>query len=49
MSTRTKLTKAWTGKQNWSKVPTEEWSNENNRYVERKERKNGYAQLNRGR
>ena len=51
---RTKLTKAQTGKQNKSKVPIGEQSNENktNKYVERKgkkERKNRYARLNRGR
>ena len=51
MSTRTKLTKAQNGKQNESKVPTAEQSNENktNKYVERKRKKNRYAKLNRGR
>ena len=41
MSTRTKLTKAQTGKQNESKVPIGEQSNENetNNYVERKGKK----------
>ena len=38
---RTKLTKAQTGKQNESKVPSAEQTNENktNKYVERKEKK----------
>ena len=41
MSTRTKLTKAQTGKQNKSKMPSGEWSNENktNKYVETKGKK----------
>ena len=41
MSTRTKLTKIQTGKQNYSKVPVREQSNENktNKYVERKGQK----------
>ena len=51
---RTKLPKAQTGKQNYIKVPSGEQSNENktNKYVERKgkkETKNRYARLNRGR
>ena len=51
ISTQTKLTKAQTGKQNKSKVPIGEQSNENktNKYVERKGKKNSYAKLNRGR
>ena len=41
MSTRKKLTKAQTGKQNHSKVPSGEYSKENetNNYVERKGKK----------
>ena len=41
MSTRTKLTKAQTGKQNQSKMPIGEQSNENitREYVERKGKK----------
>ena len=57
---RTKLTKAQTGKQNESKVPSGEYSNENktNKFVEfvkkekkewEEKRKNRYAKLNRGR
>jgi len=54
---RIKLTKTHAGKQNYNKVPTGEKSNENkiNKYVEgkgkkkKKEGKNRYAKLNRGR